>query len=67
MGQANYQDVVAYSGSMRGRLGYVLDNNWLLDATGGFAFAYDKLQHTQLVGTPVNAASQEGTFQNGLR
>ena len=66
VGQANYQDVVAYSGSMRGRLGYVLDNNWLLYATGGFAFAYDKLQHTQLVGTPVNAASQEGTFQNGL-
>ena len=66
VGQANYQDVVAYSGSMRGRLGYVLDNNWLLYATGGFAFAYDKLQRTQLVGTPVNGTSQEGTFQNGL-
>ena len=51
-GQANYRDIVAYSGTVRGRLGYVLDNNWLLYGTGGFAFAYDKLQRMQLAGTP---------------
>ena len=47
-GQASYQDMVAYSGTVRGRLGYVFDNNWLLYGTGGFAFAYDKLQRMQL-------------------
>jgi high affinity Mn2+ porin len=66
VGQAVYQDVVAYSGSARGRLGYVLDNNWLLYATSGFAFAYDKLQRTQILGTPASGSAQEGSFQNGL-
>ena len=58
------------SSLIRGRceaeLGYVLDSNWLLYGTGGFAFAYDKLQRMQLVGTPVNGTAQEGTLENGL-
>ena len=66
VGQASYQDAVAYTGTVRGRVGYVLDNNWLLYGTGGFAFAYDKLQRTQLVGMPINGTAQEGTFQNSL-
>ena len=66
VGQASYQDTVAYSGTMRGRMGYVLDNNWLLYGTGGFAYAYDKLQRTQLLGTPVNGTAQEGSSQNGF-
>ena len=49
-----------------GRLGYVLDNNWLLYGTAGFAFAYDKLQRIQLVGTTVNGGSQADALQNGL-
>ena len=65
-GQASYRDSVAYSGTARGRLGYVLDNNWLLYGTAGFAFAYDKLQRTQLVGTTVNGGSQADALQNGL-
>lgn len=66
IGRASYQDTVAYSGTLRGRVGYVLDNQWLLYGTGGFAFAYDKLQRTQLIGMPVGGTAQEGTFQNGL-
>ncbi|MBV9627747.1 MAG: carbohydrate porin [Xanthobacteraceae bacterium] len=66
VGQASYQDTVAYSGTIRARMGYVLDNNWLLYGTGGFAFAYDKLQRTQLLGMPVNGTAQEGSFQNGF-
>jgi high affinity Mn2+ porin len=66
VGQANYRDTIAYSGTVRGRMGYVLDNNWLLYGTGGFAFAYDKLTRTQLLGTPVNGTAEEGSFQNGL-
>ncbi|MFZ0839040.1 MAG: outer membrane beta-barrel protein, partial [Xanthobacteraceae bacterium] len=66
VGQASYQDTVAYSGTMRGRMGYVLDNNWLIYGTGGFAYAYDKLQRTQLLGMPVNGTAQEGSSQNGF-
>jgi high affinity Mn2+ porin len=66
VGQASYQDTVVYSGTARGRLGYVLDNNWLLYGTGGFAFAYDKLQRGQLLGMPMNGTAQEGTSQNGF-
>ncbi|MFZ0842205.1 MAG: carbohydrate porin, partial [Xanthobacteraceae bacterium] len=46
--------------------GYVLDNNWLIYGTGGFAYAYDKLQRAQLLGTPVNGTAQEGSSQNGF-
>jgi high affinity Mn2+ porin len=66
VGQASYQDMVAYSGTVRGRVGYVLDNNWLFYTTGGFAFAYDKLQRAQLLGMPVGGTAEEGTFQNGF-
>jgi high affinity Mn2+ porin len=66
VGQVSYRDTVAYTGTVRGRAGYLLDNNWLLYGTGGFAFAYDKLQRTQLVGMPVGGTAQEGTFQDGL-
>jgi high affinity Mn2+ porin len=66
VGQASYQDSVAYSGTVRGRAGYLLDDNWMLYGTGGFAFAYDKLRRTQLLGMPAGGTAQEGTFQNGL-
>ena len=66
VGQANYRDSIAYSGTVRGRFGYVLDNNWLLYGTGGFAFAYDKLQRNQFIGMPVGGTAEEGSFQNGV-
>jgi high affinity Mn2+ porin len=66
IGQASYQDSVAYSGSIRGRAGYILDNNWLLYGTGGFAFAYDKLQRIQISGAPRDGTADPGDIQNGL-
>src|SRR5215475_6253905 len=50
VGRASYSDTVLASGSVRGRLGYVLDR-WLLYGTGGFAWAYDQLTRSQLGGT----------------
>src|SRR5262249_34511462 len=50
VGRARYQDTVLASGTVRGRLGYVLDP-WLLYGTGGFAWAYDRLTRTQFAGT----------------
>ena len=44
----------------------MLDNNWLIYGTGGFAFAYDKLQRAQIAGMPLGGTADEGTFQNGL-
>jgi high affinity Mn2+ porin len=66
IGQANYQDSVAYTGTARGRLGYVLDNNWLIYGTGGFAFAYDKLQRIQIAGMPAGGTAMPGDVQNAL-
>ena len=40
------------SGSVRGRLGYVLDP-WLLYATGGFVWAYDQLTRSQFATSRV--------------
>src|SRR4030095_16700464 len=50
VGRASYQDTVLAAGTVRGRLGYVLDP-WLLYGTGGFAWAYDHLTRSQLAGT----------------
>ena len=50
VGRASYRDTVLASGSVRGRLGYVLDP-WVLYGTGGFAWAYDQLTRTQFAGT----------------
>jgi high affinity Mn2+ porin len=50
IGRASYQDTVLASGTVRGRLGYVLDP-LLLYGTGGFAWAYDRLTRSQLTGT----------------
>jgi high affinity Mn2+ porin len=63
IGQARYQDLVAYTGTARARAGYLLDNNWLVYVTGGLAFAYDKLLRTQLVGTPAGGSANPGDEQ----
>ena len=57
VGRASYQDTVLASGTVRGRLGYVLDP-LLLYGTGGFAWTYDQLTRTQLARTSTveNAA-----------
>jgi high affinity Mn2+ porin len=51
---------------VRGRLGYLLDNNWLIYGTGGFAFAYDKLQRIQVAGVPAGGTASTGDIQNAL-
>jgi high affinity Mn2+ porin len=42
MGVESYSETMLYSGSVRGRIGYA-PGNWLLYATGGFAWTYDRL------------------------
>jgi high affinity Mn2+ porin len=66
VGQVKYSDTVAYMGTVRGRLGYVLDNQWLLYGTGGFACAYDKLQRTQIAGMPFGGTANTGDVQNAF-
>ena len=47
LGQESYSETVLDMGTVRGRIGYA-PNNWLFYATGGFAWAYDRLTVTQL-------------------
>ena len=59
---ASYGDTVLYSGTLRGRLGYVFDNHWLLYGTGGFAWSYDQLKRTQLVDGALPAGTEQGAL-----
>ena len=47
LGPESYSETVLSSGTLRGRIGYA-PGNWLLYATGGFAWTYDQLTLTQL-------------------
>jgi high affinity Mn2+ porin len=47
LGQESYSETVLDMGTIRGRIGYA-PGNWLVYATGGFAWAYDRLTVTQL-------------------
>jgi high affinity Mn2+ porin len=47
LGLESYSETVRASGTVRGRFGYA-PGNWLLYATGGFAWSYDQLTLTQL-------------------
>ena len=47
VGPESYSETVLSSGTLRGRIGYA-PGNWLLYATGGFAWTYDRLTLTQL-------------------
>ena len=47
LGPESYSETVLSSGTVRGRVGYA-PGNWLLYATGGFAWSYDQLTLTQL-------------------
>jgi high affinity Mn2+ porin len=61
IGEARYGESVQYSGTVRGRLGYIADN-WLLYATGGFAASYDQFARTQ-IGTPSIGITVPGTVE----
>ena len=47
IGLASYSENVLHYGTLRARVGYAPDN-WLVYATGGFAWTYDQLTLTQL-------------------
>src|SRR5262245_23445782 len=47
LGLASYSETVLHSGTLRGRIGYAPEN-WLVYATGGFAWTYDQLTLLQL-------------------
>ena len=47
LGVETYSETVLFSSTMRGRIGYA-PGNWLLYATGGFAWTYDQITLTQL-------------------
>ena len=50
-GTASFAEQAQFFGTLRGRLGYA-PGNWLIYATGGFAWSYDEFTRTQLAGTP---------------
>ena len=47
IGEESYSETMLAFGTVRGRIGYA-PGNWLFYATGGFAWAYDRLTLTQL-------------------
>ena len=63
VGIANYSDTVLQTGTVRGRFGYLFDD-WLVYATGGFAWSYDRLVRTQLAGTPVGGGAAPGDTES---
>jgi outer membrane immunogenic protein len=52
----NWHDKIDVFGTVRGRLGYVVDN-WLLYGTGGFAWVDDQFTRTQVVAGPASPAA----------
>ena len=58
-GIASYRDTVLHLGSVRGRAGYMLGNDWLIYGTGGFAWSYDQLTRTDVGGIAVPAGTDE--------
>jgi len=59
IGQASYAEMVRFSGTVRGRIGYA-PGHWLVYATGGFAWTYDQFTRTQLAGVPVGGTIGPG-------
>ena len=55
VGFVEYGDTVLQTGTVRGCFGHTWDS-WLLYATGGFAWSYDRLTRTQLAGTPAGGS-----------
>ena len=61
-GSASYGDTALYYGTVRGRVGYIFDNHWLLYGTGGLAWSYDDLKRTRLVDGTLLAGTEEGAY-----
>src|SRR5262249_50059919 len=64
-GQANFSEIVEMAGSVRGRLGFI-HNKWLIYGTAGYAWSADRLERTQLAGTPVDGSAIAGTVEKAM-
>jgi len=64
-GQARYEEIVQMSGTVRGRIGYAA-GGWLLYATGGLAWSFEKFSRTQIAGVPANGTALPGTVESQL-
>ena len=64
-GQASFGETVEYSGTLRGRVGYAIDDR-LLYATGELAWSDDRFTRTQVAGTPVGGTATPGTSKSSL-
>jgi high affinity Mn2+ porin len=60
-GTASFNDMVLHSGTLRARFGYVFDQ-WLFYGTGGFAWSYDDITRTQVVGGIVAPGTTESAL-----
>jgi high affinity Mn2+ porin len=59
VGQASYTELVEYSGTVRGRIGYA-PGHWLFYATGGFAWTANQFTRSQINGMPVGGTVNPG-------
>jgi high affinity Mn2+ porin len=59
IGQASYTELVEYSGTVRGRIGYA-PGHWLFYATGGFAWTANQFTRSQINGMPVGGTVNPG-------
>jgi high affinity Mn2+ porin len=62
--QATYEEMVQWSTTVRGRIGYA-PGHWLFYATGGLAWTYNQFTRTQIVGStdPASLAPDAGTVE----
>jgi high affinity Mn2+ porin len=63
IGEAIYRDQVQMSGTIRGRIGYA-PGHWLFYATGGFAYSFDQISRTQVLGVAIGGTATAGTVEN---
>jgi high affinity Mn2+ porin len=63
IGQASYEELVQFSGTVRGRIGYA-QGGWLIYATGGLAWTFDQFNRTQLAGVPAGGTATPGTVES---
>jgi len=64
-GEARHEEIVQMSGTVRGRIGYA-PGGWLLYATGGLAWSFEKFSRTQLAGVPANGTALPGIVEDRL-
>ena len=63
IGQASYEELVQFCGTVRGRIGYA-PGHWLFYATGGFAWTYNQFTRAQLAGMPVGGTASAGDTES---